>query len=346
MRGAIFFIALSIKLSPQKELTPHWEYDSLASEQATELRKQLSALCSRKCFDTMKKNCYLLCALAAASLACAEAETPTTVTLHDVVFQAVTVHSGLQNQSPASSHFYIPGEFTTEGNLGVAATPNTLQGLYMEANSGLKLNGNSGTVTVSHLYLAPTIKVQGAVTNTTINKGEVSWGSSSSTPTFSLSNAAGSWLDINANYGSNITTASMSGGTVYLNELGHLNSTLSTGNTLVASAVTEQAVLQGNTALFQISEVAGTDYTLITRTLMTGDFSSWDAAALESVQLEGYTYSADLATATGYTTEDLSKYFVTANSNGLSVSYLVPEPTSTALSLLALASLAARRRRK
>lgn len=294
----------------------------------------------------MKKNCYLLCALATASLSCAGAETPATVTLHDVVFQEVTVRSGLQNQSPASSHFYILGEYTTEGNLGLATPSNTLQGLYMEANSGLKLNGSGGTITVSHLYLDSTIKVQGAVTGGTVNKGEVSWGSYSRTPTFSLSNAAGSWLDINANYGRNITTASMHGGTVYLNDLGHLNSTLSIGNTLVASAVTEQNVLQGNTALFQLNEIAGTDYTLITRTLMTGDFSSWNAAALESVQLEGYTYSADLANATSYTTQDLSKYFVTASSNGLSVSYLVPEPASTALSLLALASLAARRRRK
>lgn len=296
----------------------------------------------------MKINLCILGTLASASIVYGETTASSDVVLHDVTFQNVTYDSGLQNHNPSSSNFYLGNGLLTQGNFGVTPSPsepNTIQGLYMDTGSGLKLNGTGGTVSVSYLYLAPSIKLKEETTGDNIYANEVSWGSTSASTTFSIASNEGCWLDINQDYGSRISTASMSGGTVYLNGLGHLNGTLNQGNTLVATAVTAQSTLLDNAALFQLNKIEGTDYTLVTRTLMTGDFSAWSAEALTSVLLKGYNYSAYLANASSYTAADLTKYYVTADSNGLSISYLIPEPTTAMLSLLALASLAVHRRR-
>lgn len=292
----------------------------------------------------MKINNFIHFACSVMILACGEAAASDTITLHDVTFEEVTARTGLEALNPGSANLYIPTDWTTEGNLG--SRGNTMQGLYMEAGSGLKFNGTGGTITVSYLYLDSSIKVAGNRTGSSVNTGEVSWGNVSPTTSFSISSAVGSWLDINQDYGRNISTAKMNGGTVYLNGLGHLNSSLGRGNTLVATAVTARSTLDDNSPLFQLNEIAGSDYTLVTRVLMTGDFSTWGAEDLASVQLEGYSYSAGLAYATSYTVADLTKYYVTADSEGLRVSYLIPEPAAATLSLLALAGLAARRRRQ
>ncbi len=71
-------------------------------------------------------------------------------------------------------------------------------------------------------------------------------------------------------------------------------------------------------------------------TVTTYSFTDANGVAMLAVDSE-----EALATAT------TSSYFVTKDSNGIKVSYnIVPEPTTATLSLLALAALAARRRRK
>lgn len=153
----------------------------------------------------------------------------------------------------------------------------------------------------------------------------------------------GGWVDIDADYGDRISLSGMTTGTLYLNQNGALN--------LGASALSSSITLD-----FSASSSA-TAGQLLTRTLLSGsDFTAW---------MEALGSNSSLATMTGYTLtdtdlsslsgSDLSSYeglFSIKNTGAaLEVSYVVPsaavpEPATATLSLLALAGLCARRRRK
>lgn len=165
----------------------------------------------------------------------------------------------------------------------------------------------------------------------------------SDSTTWKIGMQDGGWVDIDADYGDRISLSGMTTGTLYLNQNGALN--------LGASALSSSITLD-----FSASSSA-TAGQLLTRTLLSGsDFTAW---------MEALGSNSSLATMTGYTLtdtdlsslsgSDLSSYeglFSIKNTGAaLEVSYVVPsaavpEPATATLSLLALAGLCARRRRK
>lgn len=73
---------------------------------------------------------------------------------------------------------------------------------------------------------------------------------------------------------------------------------------------------------------------------------SFDSTNTSLEMLSGIAGIDTLTAVDDLTNAEVGSYMVTKNENGYSVSYVVPEPAAASLSLLGLAGLAMRRRRK
>lgn len=86
---------------------------------------------------------------------------------------------------------------------------------------------------------------------------------------------------------------------------------------------------------------------ILTRNLVTlGSNMSFDSTNTSLEMLSGIAGIDTLTAVDDLTNAEVGSYMVTKNENGYSVSYVVPEPAAASLSLLGLAGLAMRRRRK
>ena len=258
---------------------------------------------------TMKKTLITLGLAAAASSAMG-------ATLHGIEFEAGTspINSGT---NPTTSNFYFSEE--TNPVLGYGPV-NTIQGLWIQANAGYKMNASAG-LNVTYLALDPSIKIAQS------NNSEAGALNGSDGANFYVNMTGSGWVDINADYGTKITVNNMTGGTIYLNDSGALD----LGSTTLNSSVTVDCTLTTS---------ADTGYSILTRTLLTGDFSAWTG----TVNVQGFTQLTEGELAADSSCAGM--YTVSATTSGLVVSYVTPEPTTATLSLLALAGLCVRRRRK
>ncbi len=250
----------------------------------------------------------------AAFLAASTALANASVTLHDTTFD-VELTSPIQNvTSIGTSNCYIPVDTTVYGNTTSAG------GLYINAGSGLKIN-NKSTFTVTYLYIDGSVLVQSSPGSEAVTANQINW--SDGNGKFSITSTTGAWVDINANYSSYISLSNMASGSVYLNTVGALTSTLANSNTVYATALMDLATITSASA-YSYDETTQT----VTRTLLSGDFSSgtWNSS---NVVLSG-----------------VSNYTVSATASGLTVSYSIPEPSAFGLlaGVGALALVAARRR--
>lgn len=278
----------------------------------------------------MKKSLVTLL-LCTASLAAADS-----VTLHDITFSTEVT-------APSSEALFKRGWTLTNELLYFADQPetvtacswtngsnNTIKGLYFGENTGLRVNGTS-SLNTTYLYLDSGISFTDASSNisgqlTTNQSGLVSITIRNETS----GSAVQEWIDINANYGACIDTSNMRYGSIYLNEHGALTSAVQSGyqNKVYATLLTGAADVLASDDYDTTENADGTFS--VTRTLFTGDFSGWDDAANKQ-----YIYLTGV-----------KEYTINATTEGLSVTYnIVPEPATATLSLLALAGLAARRRR-
>lgn len=254
----------------------------------------------------MKKTIIVLLALGGIAMG---AE----VSIHDITFTTTDLTPGIQYWTNRStSNYYITGGVSWgNGNGGY-----DFGGLYVDITGGMKFNVGSNDFNVKYLYLASGVKIGNSTGN---NAGEINW-SNNNGANFIIS--SGGWVDINEDYGVKIDASSMASGSIYLNDAGSLTLSSLNNNVTVHANVT-----------------AGEE-----RTLIEGDMSNWAGsmaltAANNSIALvEG----GQLMYATG----DLQNLQINATAEGLSYSFAIPEPTTATLSLLALAGLAARRRRR
>lgn len=227
------------------------------------------------------------------------------------------------------------------GNTGKVGDVTMRSGLWVTTSGSATLNSNT-KLGLTYLKLDTGVTIPtGSVPSSTAQAGQLT-GNLSGGLTIYMQD--GGWLDIDADYTTRINISSMSSGTLYLNQSG----ALTLGNTALGSGV----------VLDFSASASATAGQLTTRTLLTGtNFTGWMSALEQDsslVSMDGYTFTTtDLSSVTG----DLSSYegqFSIKNADGaLTVSYVapssspaVPEPATATLSLLALAGLCARRRRK
>lgn len=258
----------------------------------------------------MKKTIIALLALSGIAMA-------DSITRHSTVFD--TEYTTASKITQNNANIYISGP--TSG--ASAYTPNTtLGGLYMAEGTGLKFN-NSAQISLNYLYIGADIVFGGHNTNVA---GEINWTSGGS---LLINSTEGAWVDVNFSTGNKINTSNMVNGTVYLNDKGSLTSTLPNTNKVEAELLTS--------GYESISGYSYDDATqVLTRTLMTGDFTAWNPTASNVIL-------------TNLQALDPTKVQYIADAQGLRVTYdmsSVPEPTTGTLSLLALAGLCARRRKK
>ncbi len=238
------------------------------------------------------------------------------VTLHDVTFVTAPNNGAYQNWANRDTTNWEL--LDTSGNTD--DTPKftygnalTFGGLYIAKNSGLKINNGSADVSVKYLYLDSAIEFA-TTTNGAIDS--INWSGNEANASLNIQDKG--WVDINSDYAARISLASMTTGAVYLNTAGALTLTSD------GSAYT----LSNNVVVYAtITDSANK------RTLLSGNFSAWEGnVVLQNADGTAYTAGA-------YTWE--------TSAEGLNiVTVTVPEPTTATLSLLALAGLAARRRRK
>ena len=253
------------------------------------------------------KNYITVAALLAAGAAFANAQEAPVLhetTFGNIVTESVAIHNqGFGALSSANVAVLGPTE-------GVSAYTNvlTIQGLYLDDNVGVKFNA-TGRTTVTYLYVGDGIQLKTGTGNVA---GAVNWSNTNDACGFTVSATEGAWVDVNAQFdATDINIGNMTTGSVYLNENGQL--ALSSGGTL-SNSVTVYADASG---------IAAGE----TRTLITGDFSSWtgtvDFGSVENVS-------------------------VVKSADGLSLVAAIPEPSAFGLlaGLGALALVASRRRRK
>lgn len=276
----------------------------------------------------MKKTIIALMALSSIAMAA-------DVTAHGITFTTTDLSKGIQTWTDrAANNYYITGGVSWgNGNGGY-----DFGGLYVDDQGGMKFNALNYDFNVKYLYLTSGVQI-GASTGDTV--GQINW-SNNNGANFVMIN--GGWVDINANYGDKIDTSGMTTGSIYLNTAGAL--TLPEDGVL-GNGVTVFATLD----LYADAIVQATGIGIVTRTLMTGDFSNWTGAlTLNShnitqglVEMSSDEFGSGYMN--GFTSADVGKYYITKSDTGLSINYIVPEPATATLSLLALAGLAARRRR-
>ncbi len=262
----------------------------------------------------MKKH-ITLAALLSAGAAFANAES---VTIHDTEFTSPTaqaLHSAFSsNTDAANANAYISNlAYYTNGTKGY-----TYGGFYVKNDGGLKFNHGTN-VTVSFLYIDSGISLRPNNTNSLV--GQINW--SNQTAKLLLSNATDAWVDINANYGTAIDLSNMvAASSIYLNTLGSLATTTSSAS-IYATALTNLVEIGEHSSIYAYDSETKT----VTRTLLSGDYSGWNG----TVTLSG-----------------VSNYNITNDSNGLKVSYVIPEPSMFGLlaGLGALALVGTRRRRR
>lgn len=257
----------------------------------------------------MEKTIIALLALGSAAMAA-------DVTVNDVTFTTTDLSKGFQNWTDrATNNYYITGAVAWgNGNAGL-----DFGGLYVANDGGMKFNVANSDITVKYLYLMSGVEI-GATSGSSI-VGEINW-TNNSGANFVM--ADGGWVDINAAYGDKIDASDMTSGSIFLNDAG----------SLTLSAL-------GNGVTVHANVTAGED-----RTLISGDMSNW--AGNLALKTAGNSFalvdSGQLIWATG----ELENIKINATAEGLSYSFetpAVPEPTTATLSLLALAGLAARRRK-
>lgn len=157
-------------------------------------------------------------------------------------------------------------------------------------------------------------------------------------------------MDINADYGNLINVSQMTSGAIYLNTSGHLNLTDRNNGDAPYALVGDVNIFASfeEVALFGMDDFSRSSEG---RTLIDGDLSQWTGTLTLTMGKSYATYNSDgkLLKAEGalmdveFDIKDSSnsKLFVkTADTPA------VPEPTTATLSLLALAGLCARRRRR
>lgn len=151
------------------------------------------------------------------------------------------------------------------------------------------------------------------------------------------------------NYGTfNLAYTKSQGGEGFYANLGAtgiMNLTSSNGNSYNAkiASLTATLTLDGGTA----SGVTASGHQILTRNLVTlGSNMSFDGTNTSLEMLSGIAGIDTLTAVDDLTNAEVGSYMVTKNENGYSVSYVVPEPAAASLSLLGLAGLAMRRRRK
>ncbi|MDO5472048.1 MAG: PEP-CTERM sorting domain-containing protein [Akkermansia sp.] len=256
----------------------------------------------------MEKTIIALLALGSAAMAA-------DVTAHDITFKTADLTKGFHIWADLdTTNYYITdGEAWGNGNGGYE-----FGGLYVDNEGGMKFNTGNADFTVKYLYLTSDVKIG---TSTRVNKGEINW-SNNNGANFVM--ADGGWVDINAAYGDKIDASGMNSGSIYLNDAGSLTlSALKNGVNVYANVT------------------AGED-----RTLISGNMSNWAGSmTLTAGNSTALFEGGQLVSATG----ELENIKINATAEGLSYSFetpAAPEPTTATLSLLALAGLAARRRRK
>lgn len=172
----------------------------------------------------------------------------------------------------------------------------------------------------------------------------------SSTLTFNSYNGGndGARTTLN-NYGTfNLAYTKSQGGEgffVNLGATGIMNLTSSNGSSYNAkiASLTATLTLDGGTA----SGVTASGHQILTRNLVTlGSNMSFDGTDTSLEMLSGIAGIDSLTAVDDLTNAEVGSYMVTKDGNGYSVSYVVPEPAAASLSLLGLAGLAMRRRRK
>ena len=130
-----------------------------------------------------------------------------------------------------------------------------------------------------------------------------------------------------------------------LGATGIMNLTSSNGSSYNAkiAILTATLTLDGGTA----SGVTASGHQILTRNLVTlGSNMSFDGTDTSLEMLSGIAGIDSLTAVDDLTNAEVGSYMVTKDGNGYSVSYVVPEPAAASLSLLGLAGLAMRRRRK
>ena len=230
------------------------------------------------------------------------------ITLHGVTFVTASNNGAYHNWSNLETTNW---QLLTSGSQ-TYGNKLTIGGLYIDENSGLKVNSGSNDVSLNYLYIDPIIKF---ATTTAGAVNSVNWSGNGANASLNIMD--GGWVDID-NYATRIDLKSMTTGAVYLNTAGALT---------LKSNGTSYTLSDGVAIYATITDTANV------RTLLTGDFSNWNGNVyLMSEDNTAYTAGA-------YTWE--------ATSTGLQIVVApVPEPTTATLSLLALAGLAARRRRR
>lgn len=239
----------------------------------------------------------------------AVADSPaSSITLHGVVFTAPSGNP-LHSAFPSNAAAAAADVYLTGLSYYTNNSKGTAyDGIYLANDAGLKFN-HSSSVAVNHLYLGSDIKIKAGTKDSV---GQLNWSGQSDALKLNIGSAADAWVDINANYGTAINVSNMSGGALYLNTAGAL--------TLGA------ALNEGVTVYATITDTANE------RTLLAADFSNWNGNVILQNE-DGTAYNA-------------GAYTWKATETGLKITKAVPEPATATLSLLALAGLAARRRRK
>ena len=189
----------------------------------------------------------------------------------------------------------------------------TIGGLYIAENSGFKINLQGNDVSLNYLYIDSVIKF---ATKTAGAVNSINWSNNIANASLNIKN--GGWVDINNNYATRIDLKDMNTGEVYLNTAGALTLKRN-GNSYTLS--------DGVAIYATITDTANE------RTLLTGDFSNWNG----NVYLMNEDNTAYSGTAYTWKATEAGLQIVAAP---------IPEPTTATLSLLALAGLAVRRRRK